>query len=82
MILNLRIPDAQKSLYLQSLEILDEDWINNLYNKLIEFVEYIELKDIKDINKFNFLNIDWLKEDEAIEKQKDLNSFSFLINNL
>lgn len=82
MILSLHIPEAQKSLYIQALDILDNEWIDRLYEKLVKFVEILELKDINDINKHNFSKITWMKKKEAIEKQKDLNSFSFLINNL
>lgn len=82
MIMSLNIPEDQKSLYIQALDILDNNWIEKLYDKLIYFVKILELKDINEINKNNYSKVTWMRKKEAIEKQKDLNSFSFLINNL
>ena len=82
MIFSLVIPEAQKELYLGALQVLDNKWLDNLYNSLSLFTRDLELKDIKDIKEQNFSKIAWLKKKEAVEKQKELNSFSFLINNL
>lgn len=82
MILNLQIPDEQKSLYIQALDIIDEQWVERIYNSLTEFVEKIEIKEIEDIRKTSFSVINGMKKKEAEEKKKEINSFSFLINNL
>ena len=82
MILSLTIPDTQKNLYIQALEILDESWIDSLYKELTRFVENLEIKQLEEINKTNFSSIAGMRKKEAHEKQKDLNSFSFLINNI
>ena len=34
MFINLKIPEWQKSLYIQALYILDENWIDKIYNEL------------------------------------------------
>jgi hypothetical protein len=81
-VISLNIPDEQKELYIESLEIVDDTHIENLYIDLTKFTEKVEIKNFEDINKSNFTQIAWLKKKEAIEKQKELNAFSFLIHNL
>ena len=81
MINSLNIPEEQKRLYLESLEILDINWINNLYREIWNFIENIEMKEIDEINKSNFSNIAWMRKKEIEEKKKEINSFSFLIYN-
>lgn len=82
MIMSLVIPEQQKELYLEALHVLDDKWLDWLYESLTIFTKHIELKEIEDIKKNNFSRIAWMKKEEAFEKQKELNSFSFLINNL
>ena len=82
MLLNLQIPEEQKSLYIQALDILDEEWIDRIYISLSSFVEDIEIRELWDISKENFSVINWMKKKEAEERKKEINSFSFLINNL
>jgi len=82
MIMNLEIPDEQKSLYIQALDILDEDWIDRIYSSLVRFVEEVEIKELEQIQKTNFSVISWMRRKEAEERKKEINSFSFLINNL
>lgn len=79
---NLNINEKQKELYLNSLDILDEAGLEKLYKSLTAFVENIELKEIEDIKKENFSSIAGLRKKEALEKQKEINSFWFLLNNL
>jgi len=79
---NLNINDKQKSLYLDALENIDEIWLEKLYISLQEFIWNIEQKEIEDIRKNNFTKIEWLRKKEVLEKQKDINSFWFLLNNL
>lgn len=82
MILALDIDESQKKLFLDSLDSLDILWLENLFKELTYFVESIEIKEIEDIKKKNFSNIAGMMKKEAEEKRKELNSFSFLINNL
>ncbi|QFR39764.1 hypothetical protein A9Q91_06175 [Candidatus Gracilibacteria bacterium 28_42_T64] len=82
MILSLQIHDVQKDLYLEALSILNKDGLDRLYISLSEFTKEIEIKELDDINKNNFSEIAGMRKKEAVEKQKELNSFSFLINNL
>jgi hypothetical protein len=82
MIISLNIPDTQKELYIEAISILSEDWLENLYITLIKFTKQLELEELDNINKQNFANIAWMRKKEIKEKQKELNSFTFLINNL
>jgi len=82
MIFNLQIPEEQKSLYIQALDILDESWIDRIYNNLVIFIKDIEIKELDQIQKNNFTVIAWMRKKEAEERKKEINSFSFLINNI
>jgi hypothetical protein len=57
MIMSLEIPEAQKSIYMQALEIVEDKYIDNIYNDLIKFVEKYEIKELEDISKSNFVSI-------------------------
>jgi hypothetical protein len=81
MILSLQIPEEQKALYAQAIEIIWDEWMDELYNNLTQFIEKIEIKEIDDIKKTNFIEISWMRKQEAEEKKKELNAFSFLISN-
>lgn len=82
MIRSINVSDQQKDLYLESLDVLDEQWINNLYNDVSHFVENIEMKELDEIKKENFSNLSWMRKKEAEEKKKEMNSFSFILHNL
>ena len=82
MFVNLKIPESQKSLYIQALDVLDESWIDRIYNELSDFTNNLELKNLEDIQKNNFSVINLLRLKEAEEKKEELNSFNFLINKL
>lgn len=81
-IINLQIPEKQKALYLQALEILDEEGIGKIYDTLINFVETTEIKELDEIQRNNFSVVTWMRKKEAEEKRKEINSFSFLISNI
>ncbi|RAL57918.1 hypothetical protein BLD25_01010 [Candidatus Gracilibacteria bacterium GN02-872] len=82
MFVNLKIPESQKSLYIQALDVLDESGIDRIYNELSDFTNNLELKNLEDIQKNNFSVINGLRLKEAEEKKEELNSFNFLINKL
>lgn len=79
---NLNINEKQKDLYLSTLDNLDEVWLEKLYVSLTAFVEEVEMKQLEDIKTQNFSSIAWMRKKEVLEKQKELNSFWFLLNNL
>jgi len=82
MIISLNIPDKQKELYLEAITILSKDWLEKLYITLSNFTKQLEMEQLNDINNMNFSQVAWMRKKEAIEKQKEINSFTFLINNL
>lgn len=79
---NLNINEKQKKLYLDSLDFLDEIGLEKLYKSLEVFMSEIEKKQISDISKENFTKIAGMRKKEVVEKQKELNSFWFLLNNI
>lgn len=82
MIISLNIPELQKELYLEAITILSKDWLERLYITLSNFTKQLEFEELDNINKQNYSQIAWLRKKEAVEKQKEINSFTFLINNL
>jgi hypothetical protein len=82
MILSLNIPDKQKELYLEAISILEEEWLEKLYVDLSKFAHELENEELNNIWNNNFSQVAWMRKKEAKEKQKELNSFSFLISNL
>jgi hypothetical protein len=82
MITSLQIPESAKQLYLEALDILDMDWLELLYIDLTKFIERFENKELEEISKDNFWSIAGMRKKEAQEKQKEINSFSFLLHNL
>ncbi|MDP2090413.1 MAG: hypothetical protein Q8K30_02345 [Candidatus Gracilibacteria bacterium] len=82
MIISLNIPEKQKELYLEAISILSVDGLERLYISLSNFTKQLELEEMDNINKQNYSQIAGMRKKEAIEKQKEINSFTFLINNL
>lgn len=82
MIISLNIPEKQKELYLEAITILSKDWLERLYITLSNFTKQLEFEEMDNINKQNYSQIAWMRKKEAVEKQKEINSFTFLINNL
>lgn len=82
MIISLNIHEKQKDIYISALDVINESQFEALYRDISNFIEEIEIKEIKDIEKSNFVEIAGMRKKEAVEKQKDINTFSFLINNL
>ena len=79
---NLNISEKQKNLYLDSLDFLDDIWLEKLYKSLEAFMWEVEKQQLEDISQNNFTKIAWMRKKEAQEKQKEINSFWFLLNNL
>lgn len=78
----LKISEEQKHLYLDALEVIENDALDKLYEDITAFAQNIELKEIEDIRKQNFTKIEWMTKKEAEEKKQDINAFSFLLHNL
>ncbi len=79
---NLHISQDQKDLYIQALDILDEAWIDRIYNTLSSFVKETELKQVDDLYKQSYSKVSGLRKKEALERTEELNSFNFLLTKL
>lgn len=79
---NLNINEKQKNLYLDSLDFLDDVWLDKLYKSLQAFMWEIEQQEMEDISRDSFTKIAGMRKKEVLEKQKEINSFWFLLNNL
>ena len=82
MIVSLHVEESIKELYLQAIEKMSQEELDELYRKLTKFVEKIELKEISDIRSQSFTNIAGMKKKEAEEKTRDINALSFLFHNI
>ena len=78
LILSLQIDERQRSLFLDSLDVLDEEGMNVLYARLIQFVESLEEKSIYKSKEA----VDSVKEKERLDRQKDARSFNILLDNV
>ena len=78
----LKISEEQKQLYLDALEVIENNALDKLYEDITSFANNVEVKEIEDIRKQNFTNIQWMTRKEAEEKKQDINAFSFLLHNL
>lgn len=82
MIEALNVSEDQKNLYLEAIDILWKQELEILFKNLTLFVEKIEIKELEAIKKEDFAIVSWMRKKEATEKMKEMNSFSFLLNNL
>lgn len=78
LILSLQIDERQRNLYLESLDILDEDGMQILYERLHQFVESLEEKNIHNSKKV----IDSVHQKESLDREKDARSFNILLDNV
>ena len=82
LILSLNIDSRQKNLYLESLNILDDESLDRFYKKLTWVIDIIEenennLSFSKELETSNFI-----KKQEQIQKKEEINSYNFLLDNI
>jgi len=53
----LKISEEQKQLYLDALEVIENNALDKLYEDITSFANNVEVKEIEDIRKQNFTNI-------------------------
>jgi uncharacterized protein YvpB len=53
-----------------------------LYVSITKFVKQIEIENIWEIYKTNFSSVEWMRKKDAKNKQEEINSVNFLLNNL
>ncbi|MCK9272819.1 hypothetical protein M0P65_04710 [Candidatus Gracilibacteria bacterium] len=82
LILSLNIDSRQKNLYIESLNILDNESLDRFYNKLTGVIDIIE----ENENNLSFSktieNNNSIKKQEQIQKKEEINSFNFLLDNI
>jgi len=82
LILSLNIDSRQKNLYIESLNILDNESLDRFYNKLTWVIDIIE----ENENNLSFSktieNNNSIKKQEQIQKKEEINSFNFLLDNI
>ncbi len=79
---NLDIDEKQKQMYIDSFDILDDESLTRFYNKLTSVIEIIE-EDID--NKKNIDNkqkIFEIKKIEIAEKETEINTYNFILDNI
>jgi hypothetical protein len=78
----LDIDEYQKNLYIESLEVLDNESLERFYNKLTSVIEIIE----EDENSINFekntQEVFKINKAEQLEKSIDLNNFNLILDNI
>ena len=82
LILSLNIDSRQKNLYIESLNILDNESLDRFYNKLTWVIDIIE----ENENNLSFSktieNNNSIKKQEQIQKKEEINSYNFLLDNI
>lgn len=79
---NLNIDNNQKKLYIDSLDILDDEALERFYNKLTSTMEILEdnlYESNKNKQKQEIFN---LNIEEISEKTKEINSFNLILDNI
>lgn len=82
LILSLNIDSRQKNLYIESLNILDDESLDRFYKKLTWVIDIIEenennLSFSKELETTNYI-----KKQEQIQKKEEINSYNFLLDNI
>ena len=77
---SLNISKEDKELYLKSLDILDENSFNVLYNSFVNFTEELDKKDSEKIIDFNFESYNLTEKKENNKETRS--TFSLLLNNI
>lgn len=78
----LHIDENQKQLYYESLEVIDQDWLESLYTQLTALINIIEEDEIKQNYKEAHNKASSVKNEETTEKQREMNSLELLLNNV
>lgn len=81
----LRLESDQEQLYLDSLDVLDDEHLEMFYRKLVALVEIIEDREIVTIgNKQNsrLSHIQLLEEEEGKNTKQEVGNFNILFDNI
>lgn len=78
----LEVDSRQKSLYIESLEILDEEGLDRFYKKLTSVIEIIEENENKNSFQKQKQEIYNINKEEILERKQELNSYNMILDNI
>ncbi|MDQ1343470.1 MAG: hypothetical protein QG650_189 [Patescibacteria group bacterium] len=79
---SLRIDETQRFLYLESLELLDENGMTAFYNRLVAFVDETEGFEILADGQRRSGFVRELRSNEEMERSKEVDNANFLFDNV
>ena len=82
LIKKIEIPESDKLMFLEAVDICDNKKIELLYQNVLEFIKDLEIKEVDKISQTSFVKIDSLSSKEAEKKKRELNSYNFLLTNI
>ena len=82
LILGLQIDDAQKNLYFESLDILEDSLLDSFYERLQWLIWNIEKTIISIEHKETSEAIQDIKQKEKEDRTKEFGSFNILLDNI
>lgn len=82
LILWLEIDEKQKILYIESLNVLDEESLERFYKKLVSVIDILEETENNEQFKKININLNHNLNQEQIDKIQEANSFNFLLDNI
>lgn len=78
----LRIDHAQKKLFIDSIEVLDDEWLESMYSRIMQFVSSEESERLVNSWKTNSRMVSNLRAKEMGEKRREMDSFNLLLDNI
>ncbi len=82
LIKKIEIPETDKQMFLEAIDICDDQKMNTLYESVSHFIQDLEIKKVENISKTSFVKIESLSKKDAEQKKKELNSYNFLLTNI
>jgi len=81
-IFRLTFDKNQEQLYLDSLDVLDDEYLDMFYKKLVALVEIIETKDIISINEIQNAHLKEKRKKEQQDSAQNSGNFNILFDNI
>ena len=78
----LSIDDKQKELYIESLEVLDDESLERFYNKLTSVIEIIEEDNVSKSFEEQKENIKQIDSKEQKEKKEEMASYNLILESI
>jgi len=78
----LEVDSKQKNLYIESLSVLNDEWLDRFYKKLTSVIEIIE--ENENLNSFSKQKQEVynLNKEEILERKQELNSYNMILDNI